>query len=329
MRIICLLVCVLWVAAAESRPIAKWQGGDGTVTELVMAHGHMVAAHQPIRVAASGPARMVLLHSPGGNLVLGAGTIVSLREDKSELHIDLTQGVLQLDIPNKGHYSRILVHGSVSTAELVGTMICMERTAGKGDFVAVVRGKIKTRLRKDIATTLNTLNDEEQELTARQGIFASVEDGLGDVLTLPSRPDLSRSLNRRPPLSWQSQHEGSGTQWNDDKAAKQVIGEEALRLEQANTAVASEPDPTVITEVVGPELIAAPIAEVNVSDELTQEVSVEVVSELIEQVSEGVQEDVSNDIADSSALLEEVTESVTIEAVREPLSGFPDAPTND
>lgn len=189
------LVLSPWLAAADS--LGSWQFGAGTVGGTAATVGTEIPADTLV-ASGDGPIRLSLAKAPKSQLLLAPGSSLRLVEEGGSIIVRLESGVLQANIGDKGSYQDLHVVGGAIDVRVTGTLFVVERVKKDTDYVALVEGKVRVNLRKDVA---QAINQEEGgiELIGRQGIGGSPA-GLTSVDTLASRPQLPTSASAQSPV---------------------------------------------------------------------------------------------------------------------------------
>ena len=167
------------------------------------------------------------------------------------------------------------------------------RVARQQDYIALVRGKVKVRLRKDVAAALGISEDEEIELDSQQGVGAGTE-GFTSVALLTARPQLDGTSSERKPVAEQSTSSSeNASDWDTDSASSDLDAE------------TDQFDPATDGDLVALE----------VEDSLAEDLAVE--------IADDIEADVAADIVDNDSIIDDVTE-VAAEAPM--LGSFPGPP---
>jgi hypothetical protein len=224
---------------AVAKPLASWSTGDGTIAGAAATSGAPIASGVALAAGAGKPATVQLLTAPGSLVVLGAGAGFSLTTEpvadgKEALIINLESGAIQVHIASKGDYESVHVRGAALDVRVTGTLFVVERVKRDADYIALVQGKVKVSLRREIADSLH--RQGEVELTTRQGVGGSTTGGLGAVESISSRPQLSSASHTT--VREQALSESDDGHWNQDSAATELgtpvsmaDGEDALGTE--------------------------------------------------------------------------------------------------
>ncbi|MBA3936793.1 MAG: FecR domain-containing protein [Planctomycetes bacterium] len=224
---------------AEAKPLASWSTGDGTIAGAAATSGAPIASGVALAAGAAKPATVQLLTAPGSVVVLGAGagfslTTEAVADGKEALIINLESGAIQVHIASKGDYESVHVRGAAIDVRVTGTLFVVERVKRDSDYIALVQGKVKVSLRKEVADSLH--KQGEVELITRQGVGGSTSGGLGAVESISSRPQLSSASHST--VREQALGESDDGHWNQDAAAAELglslsmaDGEDALGTE--------------------------------------------------------------------------------------------------
>jgi len=253
------LVLSPWLAAAES--LGTWQFGTGTVGGAAAEVGTAIPADTLI-TSGDGPIRVNLAKAPKSNLLLAPGSSLRLVEEGDSIVVRLESGVLQANIADKGPYGDLHVVGAAIDVRVTGTLFVVERVKKDTDYVALVEGKVKVNLRKDVAQALNQ-QDGGIELISRQGVGGSAV-GLTGVDTLASRPQLPTTMSARSSTVRDSALGGTGG-WGEDHGMD------------------------VTSEVT--EALAGTIAD-QVRQEIADQVADQIVRDVTNQVTDAIVQDV-------------------------------------
>ncbi len=260
LSILSALVLSPWLAAAES--LGTWQFGSGTVGGAAAAPGTAIPADTLV-ASGDGPIRLNLTKAPKSNLLLSPGSSLRLVEEGDSIIVHLETGVLQANIDGKGPYADLHVVGAAIDVRVTGTLFVVERVKKDTDYVALVEGKVKVNLRKDVAQALNQ-QDGGIELISRQGLGGSAS-GLTSVDTLASRPQLPTTMSARSGSSVRDAALGGSGGWGDDHGMD-VTGE--------------------VTEA-----LAGSIAD-QVRQEIADQVSDQIIRDVSDQVTDAIVQDV-------------------------------------
>lgn len=173
-------------------PIATWSLGQGMVATAAASPGSDIALGQRIASGASQPAKVVLAAPLAGSLTLAPGSAVTLSEelvaDTKELVIDVDEGAVQVDLNDRGPYAGVRVRGAALDVRVTGTLFVVQRVKRDADYVALVNGKLKAGLRKEVSDALG--KGQLFDLESRQGIGASIEGGMEQMASLSNRPQI-------------------------------------------------------------------------------------------------------------------------------------------
>jgi hypothetical protein len=195
---ILILACVAGASlvAADTPVLAHWQQGAGTIAASAARAGQPIVAAQRFAAPARTPARVTIDHAPGSVLTLSPGASAALISEPDDgggqrLVVLVESGAVQADIADKGGYASIHMRGAAMEVRVTGTIFVVERVRRDADYVALVQGRLKVSLRKDVAEALG--KQREVELDARQGVGASTGGGLDDPDKLNNRPQIGGS----------------------------------------------------------------------------------------------------------------------------------------
>jgi hypothetical protein len=232
--VVCSIICTVTVAgeAVPAAPlvpamppvqIGEWSMGPGTIAGSAAQAQQSVLTGQVVASSNDVPARFNF-HAPvAGHVTMGPGAALSLkietRADQQILVMEIERGSVQVQLDNKGNYSVMQVRGGAMELNVTGTLFVVERVRRDADYVALIKGKLKVSLRKEVADTLGKA--DQRDIDSRQGMGAS-SGGL-------SGPD---ALNNRPQITGKSgksvQEQGTGPQdgdggWDYDEALELLI----------------------------------------------------------------------------------------------------------
>lgn len=215
---ILLLACSLH-AADDSVALALWAYGDGSIDGARAKPGQTILAGQEIAAADDRPLRVLLNDAPGSTVIIGAGSmvrflVVDLGHGKGiDLVLDVNRGVVQVDLPNRGPWRELRVHGGAMDVHVLGTLFMFERVKRDQDYLAMVHGKVRVNLVAAIAQALG--QDPNLEIEGQRGIGAGA-GGFGGVDQLAGRPQIAAAAAAR--LGLQSQGLGGNGGWGVDAA---------------------------------------------------------------------------------------------------------------
>jgi hypothetical protein len=246
-----------------------WQHGPGQVADAAAQVGSEIPAGT-VFTAGDELVRVTLLKAPQSSLLLAPNSKAFLVEEGDSIVVHLEAGTLQANINDKGLYHDLHVVGAALDVRVTGTLFVVERVKADTDYVALVEGKVKVNLRKEVALALNQ-QDGGVELLAHQGLGGSVGGGLGSIEALAARPQVTTtSVLRANSVQEQAVH-GSGG-WSEDQAMAAVTSQESVTntvnenvrqvvteqvSQQVSQQVSEQVTNTVVQEVVGG---AAPLA---------------------------------------------------------------------
>lgn len=231
MRVLVLAVFLVPAYAAEgSGPLAAWGQGDGRIAGAAAAPGQPILAGAEIAAHADRPARVALAVAPGSTLTLGPGAALRLSEEHEEgkgrrLIIALDRGAVQVDLVGKGEYLDVHVRGAALEVTVTGTLFVVDRIRRDADYVALVQGKVKVGLRKEVADALGKKQDVE--LSPRQGVGGTTGGGLGGTDTLGNRPQVDGKTTGNAQEQGTAPTKGDGG-WDDDLAGLLLGGDGPL-----------------------------------------------------------------------------------------------------
>jgi len=173
------------ISAADTAPIASERDGHGTATTPILP-GAAVSAGKDASV-------LTLVGAPNSTITMAPGTVVSLdtRTDAAgiSLLIHILAGTIQVDIGDKGVYTDIHTLAAAIDVRVTGTLFVVERQKHDTDYVALIRGHIRVKLRDDVADLIAGQRNDPVDLQAHQGIGGSAA-GLTGVDNLITRPQL-------------------------------------------------------------------------------------------------------------------------------------------
>lgn len=257
------LAAVLPASAAEA--LGVWEYGPGQVADAPATVGAEIPAGVAF-TAGNELARVSLAKAPQSNLLLAPNSKIILEEVGDSIIVHLESGIVQANIANKGVYHDLHVVGAALDVRVTGTLFVVERVKADTDYVALVEGKVKVNLRKEVALALNQ-QDGGVELVSHQGLGASVSGGLGSIEALAARPQVtSSSILRSNSVQEQGTHGSSG--WNEDQAL------------QATTVTQDEVSHSVT------ENVRNTVSD-QVSQQVTQQVSQQVTQTIVQEVVGG------------------------------------------
>ena len=253
-----LIACAF--AAEGVAALGTWSYGPGTIAEVPAVEGSVIAADTVV-VAGDAIVRLSLAKAPQSILLLEPGTHLRLIEEGTSLIVRLESGTVQANIEDKGPYSDLHVVGAALDVKVTGTLFVVERVKADTDYVALVQGKLKVNLRRDVAQALNQA-DGGVDLNSRQGIGGSASGGLASLDVLSARPQLSSSFASRS--SVRDQGLGGNGNWNTDNGLNQT------------TAITSDINSNIVDQV-----------RQQVSDQVSDQVSQQVTQTIVEEVIGG------------------------------------------
>ncbi len=206
--------------AVPSSPSATWSLGEGSVAEVPAHPGSDIAVGQRVASSAEKPAKIDLAAPMTGTLTLSPGAVftfvVETVAESKELIIDLSAGAVQIDLRNKGSFTAVRVRGAALDVRVTGTLFVVERIKRDEDYIALIQGKVKVSLRKEVAEALGS-SGQTFELENRQGVGASVSGGLGVAASLTKRPQIS-SAQRRNIKEQSTEPQAGDGGWDKDLA---------------------------------------------------------------------------------------------------------------
>jgi hypothetical protein len=213
-------------AAEGFGPLAAWSVGEGRIAGAAAASGQPIAAGVEFASSAGHPARVALTAVPGSTLTLGPGAALRLVEEFEEgkgrhLVIELARGALQLDLAGHGDYLDVHVRGAALDVRVTGTLFVVDRIRRDADYVALVQGKVKVGLRKEVAEALG--KKQEVDLSPRQGVGGTTGGGLGGVDGLNNRPQVDKTANGNAQDQGNAPPQGDGG-WGSDLAGLLLDG---------------------------------------------------------------------------------------------------------
>ncbi len=179
--------------AAPQPPLATWTMGHGTVGEVAAHPGSGIVPGQRLASSSQRPARIEFSPPLVGSLTLSPGTALTLVietiNDARELVIELDAGAVQVDLHDKAAFAGVRLRGAALEVRVTGTLFVVERVKRDADYVALVQGKLKAGLRKEIADALG--KGQTFDLESRQGMGASTSGGLDQIASLSNRPQIA------------------------------------------------------------------------------------------------------------------------------------------
>jgi hypothetical protein len=221
-RLPVLLLLAAMAGAADGTvppPVATWTLGKGDIAGASATSGAPVALGQRFAAGARQPATLALAAPLSGGLTLSPGAAATMQVETvgeaRELVIDLAQGALQIDLKDKGGFSGVRVRGAVLDVRVTGTLFVVERVRRDADYVALVQGKLKAGLRKEVADALG--KGHQFDLESRQGVEANSTDGMGTVQDLNNRPQIASASRASVQDQGTGPADGDGG-WNEDLA---------------------------------------------------------------------------------------------------------------
>ena len=251
------LACVLMLSSAiwctcdasdsvEEVPLAYVADGLGLVNGDIVTSGRHIDWNQSIVSTAEKPLRIELTAPVDAELILGPGSALRFikdikdnkdneESDQSSLLVMLDRGTVQVDLNDRGPFKQLVLRGAATETVVLGTLFTAERISDQQDFVVLVRGAVKVRLRRDVAAALNIQSNEEIELAPRQGIAGSTTGGLGAVQFLSARPQLSGTKAQSQTTEEQATEIDEGeiadATWEQDIAAVELLNDEFIAIE--------------------------------------------------------------------------------------------------
>jgi hypothetical protein len=206
--------------AVPSSPVATWSLGEGVVAEAPAHPGSDIAVGQRVTSSAEKPAKIDLAAPMTGTLTLSPGStfsfVVETIAETQELVIDLSAGAVQIDLRNKGTFAAVRVRGAALDVRVTGTLFVVERIKRDEDYIALIQGKVKVSLRKEVADALGS-SGQSFELENRQGVGATVGGGLGVMASLTNRPQIASAKRKNIKEQSTGPQEGNGG-WDKDLA---------------------------------------------------------------------------------------------------------------
>ena len=223
------LCLTMWtgVGAAEvaaptvpSLPSATWSLGDGFVAEVPAHPGSDITVGQLVTSSAEKPAKIDFAAPMTGTLTLSPGAaltfVIETVAENKELVIDLSAGAVQIDLRNKGPFTAVRVRGAALDVRVTGTLFVVERIQRDEDYIALIQGKVKVSLRKEVADALGS-SGQAFELENRQGVGATMGKGLGVMASLTNRPQIASANRKNIKEQSTGPQEGDGG-WDKDLA---------------------------------------------------------------------------------------------------------------
>ena len=212
------LLCLLSVSASDVSPIAVWSMGSGTIAGSTAQPKGAILFDQAMASTATAPARVDFQTPVAGNMTLSPGAVIVLHVEQSEgqqqLVLDVLQGAVQVQLDNKGPYVAMHVRGGALDVRVTGTLFVVERVRRDADYVALIQGKLKVGLKKDVADALGKAG--QLELESRQGVGGDA-NGLGAVQGLNNRPQIASASRSSVQDQSTGPLVGDGG-WDDDMA---------------------------------------------------------------------------------------------------------------
>ena len=206
--------------AVPSSPSATWSLGEGSVAETPAHPGSDIAVGQRVASSAEKPAKVNFAAPMTGTLTLSPGAAFTFEvetvAESKELVIDLSAGTVQIDLRNKGTFSAVRVRGAALDVRVTGTLFVVERIKRDEDYIALIQGKVKVNLRKEVAEALGS-SGQTFELENRQGVGATVGGGLGVMASLTNRPQIASAKRKNIKEQSTGPQEGDGG-WDKDVA---------------------------------------------------------------------------------------------------------------
>lgn len=210
------------VSAAETvtTPSATWSLGEGSIAEVSAHPGSDIAVGQRVASSADKPAKIDFAPPLTGTLTLSPGAaltmVVETVAETKELVIDLASGAVQIDLRNKGTFAAVRVRGAALDVRVTGTLFVVERIKRDADYVALIQGKVKASLRKEVAEALGS-SGQTFELENRQGVGASVSGGMSVMASLTKRPQMVSAQRKDLKEQSTTPPDGNGG-WDQDLA---------------------------------------------------------------------------------------------------------------
>lgn len=186
--------------------LAIWSRGTGRIAGEDAAIGAAIPAAARITSDAHA-VRLWLAGCGASQVILPPHSVCAITQHGASLIITVEAGGIGLDLRDRGPHDRVLLRGIAGEAELLGTLLLLERADSATDVLALVRGRILVRLRSSVAKALGKTEDETIILGPRQGVTVDTETGIGSVSSLEHQPDPSESdydgqLRRDSGLPW-------------------------------------------------------------------------------------------------------------------------------
>lgn len=189
-----IIPCAL-TAADAGRPvaatIATWSMGQGTVAGKAARSGSDLTlgqsastGKQPAKIDFAAPLSGYLTLSPDATISF----VIEAVNDKPELVIDLAAGAVQVNLHDKGNYAAVRVRGAALDVRVTGTLFVVQRVKRDADYLALIQGKVKAGLRKEVAEALG--GGQQFDLESRQGVGASTGGGMEMIASLSNRPQI-------------------------------------------------------------------------------------------------------------------------------------------
>lgn len=223
-------------------------------TALVLALSLAASAAEPAAPASQilvagpdGPALFTLHVLPSSTVTLAAGGCVrfSTSPDGKILLADLDRGAAQFSIGGLGTYAGLVVRGAACEVTVTGTLFNMERTGEDADYLAMIHGRVKVKLKEALAKALN--QPHEVDISDRTGLAMNAKSGFGKTEALRNRPQVDGPQGKWVPLHDQAMAEILGPGWDADPVA-------ARALTDGTVVVASRGERDVVPELEGERL---------------------------------------------------------------------------
>lgn len=263
--------------------------------------GSAIASDTPVKSGAA-LLQFALIGAPQSTVRLTPGSVVTLSEDAGGLVLKLDEGAVEVDLPDKGRWSGLLVRGAVLEVRVVGTRFAVERQRKDADYALVLRGKVKVNLRAEIAKLLGRAG--EVELGPRQGVEGSGA-GLGQVEPVSTQPNLataaSLAVQARTP-------DPTGASWSETVASGAPAATPGTAEPGPAPAATPTPGPAApvatptpgAPEAPGPVAVVPPIIETTPAVPPVIEVPViDVAAEVTAVIADGVTTSVNEAVVDT------------------------------
>ncbi len=252
-------LCFLSVSASDILPVAVWSMGPGTIAGSTAQPQHAVFPGQIMVSSSTAPARLEFMSPVVGHITISPGSEIKLRveqNDGQQLILDVLQGAVQVQLDHKGEYVAMHVRGGALDVRVTGTLFVVERVRRDADYVALIQGKLKVGLKKDVADALG--KDGQLELESRQGVGGDSSGGLGALQGLNNRPQIASASRSSIQNQATGPLVGDGG-WDDDMALSFLLDLlEQLGLDEAILAQFTD----ALGEALFDDLNTGPVEEI-------------------------------------------------------------------